>query len=44
MCIRDRFDINCDFYVAGPPDFVATLAGQLRASGVPTAQITSMVL
>ena len=40
----DLFDINCDFYVAGPPDFVATLAGQLRASGVPTAQITSMVL
>lgn len=40
----DLFDIECDFYLAGPEEFVATLDSELRAAGVPTAQIFSNVL
>lgn len=40
----DLFDIDCDFYLAGPHDFVAPLREQLRASGVAPAQIASVVL
>lgn len=39
----DLFDIDCDFYLAGPPDFVSTLHQELRASGVATTQIFSEV-
>ncbi len=35
----DLFDIECDFYLAGPPAFVAALGGDLRDAGVPQAQI-----
>ena len=35
----DLFDIECDFYVAGPDPFVAALESGLRAAGVPQAQI-----
>jgi CDP-4-dehydro-6-deoxyglucose reductase, E3 len=35
----DLFDIACDFYLAGPAAFVGTLADELRAAGVPAAQI-----
>jgi len=40
----DLFDIDCNFYLAGPHDFVATLATQLRAAGVAPDQIASEVL
>ena len=40
----DLFDIDCNFYLAGPQDFVATLASQLRAAGVAPGQIASEVL
>jgi len=40
----DLFDIECDFYLAGPRDFVATLDTELRAAGVPVPQIFSEVL
>ena len=35
----DLFDIDCDFYLAGPPDFVAALRGALADAGVPAAQV-----
>ena len=35
---NDLFDIDCDFYVAGPEAFVATLDAQLAAAGVPKIQ------
>jgi len=35
----DLFDIDCDFYLAGPAAFVDTLAGTLQRFGVPPAQI-----
>ena len=35
----DTFDIDCDFYLAGPPAFVDALGDELRAAGVPAAQI-----
>ncbi len=35
----DLFDIECDFYLAGPPAFVASLDRDLRAAGVPQSQI-----
>jgi CDP-4-dehydro-6-deoxyglucose reductase len=35
----DLFDIECDFYVAGPDPFVAALESGLRAAGVPQVQI-----
>jgi ferredoxin-NADP reductase len=34
----DLFDIDCDFYVAGPEPFVAALDGQLADAGVPRSQ------
>ncbi len=40
----DLFDIDCDFYLAGPPFFVETLREQLRAAGVAPAQIAMMEL
>jgi CDP-4-dehydro-6-deoxyglucose reductase, E3 len=40
----DLFDIECDFYLAGPQDFVAALGGDLRAAGVPQPQIFSEVI
>jgi CDP-4-dehydro-6-deoxyglucose reductase, E3 len=40
----DLFDIDCDFYLAGPPDFIQTLHHELRASGVPAAQIFTQTL
>jgi len=35
----DLFDIDSDFYVAGPPAFVSTLCAALRDAGVPAAQV-----
>ena len=40
----DLFQIDCAFYVAGPQEFVATLAAQLTGSGVPASQVHSEVL
>lgn len=40
----DLFDIDCDFYLAGPEDFVDTLVLELRAAGVASAQIFSSVV
>ncbi|HNW00564.1 MAG TPA: 2Fe-2S iron-sulfur cluster-binding protein [Burkholderiaceae bacterium] len=40
----DLFDFDCDFYLAGPPDFVSTLHDELRAAGVVTARIFTQVL
>ena len=40
----DLFGIDCDFYLAGPPEFISTLHQELRAAGVATAQIFSEVL
>lgn len=40
----DLFDIECDFYLAGPELFVHTLHTALRAAGVPEAQIFMNVL
>lgn len=37
----DLFDIDCDFYLAGPPAFVQTLRDALHAAGVPANQIFS---
>ncbi len=40
----DLFDIDCDFYLAGPADFVQTLHDELRASGVAECHISSLLL
>jgi CDP-4-dehydro-6-deoxyglucose reductase len=40
----DLFDIDCDFYLAGPKDFVDTLVLELRAAGVASPQIFSSVV
>jgi CDP-4-dehydro-6-deoxyglucose reductase len=40
----DLFDIECDFYLAGPEAFVSALSGDLRAAGVPQPQIFSEVI
>ncbi len=41
-CIRaDLFDIDCDFYLAGPPAFVAALSSNLQDAGVPAIQIAT---
>ena len=40
----DLFDIECDFYVAGPPQFVDALGLDLLAAGVPQPQIFTEVL
>lgn len=39
----DLFDIDCDFYLAGPEAFVNALQEQLWAGGVEPAQIRCMV-
>ena len=40
----DLFDIDCDFYLAGPEEFIRTLHDELRAAGIAEAQIVSLVL
>ena len=40
----DLFDIDCDFYLAGPEGFVRTLHDELRTAGVSAAQIFTTVL
>jgi CDP-4-dehydro-6-deoxyglucose reductase len=40
----DLFDIECDFYLAGPQAFVDTLRRELLAAGVPQAQVFAEVL
>ena len=35
----DLFDIDCDFYLAGPGPFVQTLHAEMRSAGVPAGQI-----
>jgi CDP-4-dehydro-6-deoxyglucose reductase, E3 len=35
----DLFDIDCDFYLAGPQPFVAALRKALAEAGVPQAQV-----
>lgn len=40
----DLFDIDCDFYLAGPQDFVHALQQQLRETGVAQSQIASVVV
>jgi len=40
----DLFDIDCDFYLAGPPEFVATLRDELRSAGVAQAQIFAEIV
>ena len=40
----DLFDIDCDFYLAGPQAFIAALGAALLAAGVPAAQVTAEVV
>ncbi len=40
----DLFDIDCDFYLAGPQAFVSALQEELRTAGVPKSQISSHVV
>ena len=40
----DLFDIECDFYLAGPQAFVDTLRVELLAAGVPPTQVFAEVL
>jgi CDP-4-dehydro-6-deoxyglucose reductase len=40
----DLFDIDCDFYLAGPPPFVDALGAALLDAGVPAAQVLSQVV
>ena len=40
----DLFDIECDFYLAGPQAFVAALGAALLEAGVPAAQLVAEVL
>jgi ferredoxin-NADP reductase len=39
----DLFDIDCDFYLAGPKAFVDTLGAALLDAGVPAAQVVAEV-
>jgi CDP-4-dehydro-6-deoxyglucose reductase len=39
----DLFDVDCDFYVAGPAVFVDTLLAALRHAGVPDRQVKALV-
>lgn len=41
---EDLFDIDCDFYLAGPSDFVSAMSSELREAGVPVAQIYSQII
>jgi len=40
----DLFDIDCAFYLAGPPPFVQTLRAELAAAGVPLSQVRAELL
>lgn len=40
----DLFDIDCDFYLAGPAEFIRALYDELRTAGVAAAQIVTQVL
>ncbi len=40
----DLFDIDCDFYVAGPDAFVTALGAALLEAGVPAAQLVAEVM
>ena len=40
----DLFDIDCDFYLAGPQRFVSTLHDELHRAGIAAAQIFTQVL
>jgi CDP-4-dehydro-6-deoxyglucose reductase len=40
----DLFDIDCDFYLAGPPEFVTALRDELRSAGVAQAQIFTEIV
>ena len=40
----DLFEIDCDFYLAGPAPFVTALQDDLRAAGVPLTHIFSYTL
>ncbi len=40
----DLFDIDCDFYLAGPAEFVSTVREELRSAGVAQAQIFAEIL
>jgi CDP-4-dehydro-6-deoxyglucose reductase len=40
----DQFDIDCDFYLAGPQAFVTTLANALLEAGVSAKQIATELL
>jgi CDP-4-dehydro-6-deoxyglucose reductase len=40
----DLFDIDCDFYLAGPPEFVVALRDELRSAGVAQAQIFAEIV
>lgn len=40
----DLFDIDCDFYLAGPMNFIQTLHDELRTSGVAESQIFTQLL
>lgn len=37
----DQFDIDCDFYLAGPQPFTAALGGALLKAGVPATRIAA---
>ena len=40
----DLFEIDCDFYLAGPEDFVTALHAALLDAGVPAAQLASEIV
>lgn len=40
----DLFDIDCNFYLAGPPEFINPLHEELRSAGVAAAQIVIQLL
>jgi CDP-4-dehydro-6-deoxyglucose reductase len=40
----DLFELDCDFYLAGPQEFVGTLRDELRSAGVAQAQIFAEIL
>ena len=40
----DLFNIDCDFYVAGPATFVEVLREELHAAGVSSDQVMTLVL
>jgi CDP-4-dehydro-6-deoxyglucose reductase len=40
----DLFDIECDFYLAGPAAFVEALEAELRLAGVPEVQVFTLVV